>query len=115
MAWLAALVASRGGVAGSARADAPETRVFEIALSGGALAEANTTIRVTEGETVEIRWTSDAPVTLHLRGYDVEVVAKPGAAGIMAFEGFATGRFPIVAHGAGSSHAALLYLEVYPR
>ena len=95
-------------------AGAGETRVFDIALRDGEIANAETTIRVAEGDNVELRWSSDGAVGLHLHGYDIEVEVEAGATGTMAFEAYATGRFPIVAHGHGASHAPFAYLEVHP-
>ena len=91
-----------------------ETRIFDIALNGGKIANADTTIRVTEGDKVELRWSSNDAVELHLHGYNIEIDVKAGATGTMSFEAYATGRFPIVAHGHGSSHAPFAYLEVHP-
>jgi len=75
-------------------------------------------IRVTEGDVVELRWTSDEAVELHLHGYDVELQVRPGEPATMVIEAHATGRFPITSHGwgaGGHGHDALTYLEVYPR
>ena len=91
-----------------------KTRVFDIALRDGMIADADTTIRVTEGDKVELRWSSDGAVGLHLHGYDIEIEVEAGATGTMSFEANATGRFAIVAHGHGASHAPFAYLEVHP-
>lgn len=116
-ACLAALVAAAWRPLRPARADEAAPRVFEITVHGGKIADGETTIRVKEGDMVEIRWTSDEPVEFHLHGYDIEVTAGPGKTGIMAFEAFAMGRFPVEAHshGGDASHVPVLYLEVHPR
>jgi FtsP/CotA-like multicopper oxidase with cupredoxin domain len=76
-------------------------------------------IRVTQGDTVVLRWTVDEEVELHLHGYDVEANAAPGAPATMRFEARATGRFPVTSHGfGGHSHhgeSALVYIEVHPK
>lgn len=75
-------------------------------------------IRITEGDTVELRWTSDEPVELHLHGYDLKIQVRPDAPAAMVVEATATGRFPITSHGwgvGGHGHDALTYLEIYPR
>ena len=75
-------------------------------------------ILVYESEPVELRWTTDEPVKLHLHGYDREILVEPGKVFVMPFTGRATGRFPITSHGwgtGGHGHHALSYLEVYPR
>lgn len=111
------LVTGAGSVAASAfarPARADEARVFEIALRGAKIVNAETTIRVIEGDTVELHWSSDGEIELHLHGYDIEIEIEAGGSGVMTFEAFATGRFPIVAHGDGASHAPFAYLEVHP-
>ena len=71
---------------------------------------------------MNLRWTSDQPVVLHLHGYDIEKRVSPGAVPELAFIAYAAGRFPIHIHeqGAGASgHAhedlSLAIVEVYPR
>lgn len=98
------------------RVFAAEPRGFDVALAGGRLAAGPEVIRVIEGETVEIRWTTDTPAEVHLHGYDIETTVTPGAPATMTFQAFATGRFPITLHGSGGhDHGTLLYLEVLPR
>lgn len=92
------------------------TRSFDIAIRNGAVTGARTA-RVTRGDTAILRWTSDAPVELHLHGYDLTVKIAPSAVAEMKVEARATGRFPIEAHGkngGGHSHKPLFFLEVYP-
>ena len=75
-------------------------------------------IRITENEIVELRWSSDEAVKLHLHGYDKKLQLAPGKSASMSITGHATGRFPITSHGwgrDGHGHHALTYLEVYPR
>ncbi len=96
-------------------------RVFELRIEGGKLAKKNRVIRVTQGDAVRLRWTADAPVVLHLHGYDIERKVEPGTIAEMAFTARATGRFSISIHGeAGASkgghhHHPLAHLEVHPR
>ena len=62
-------------------------------------------------------------MTIHLEGYDISVVARPGQSETMKFKAFATGRFPVHAHevdrGAAPKHSLergpLLRVEVHPR
>ena len=74
-------------------------------------------VRVTQGDQVELRWTTDEATEVHLHGYDIEADLAPGAEQIMSFEARATGRFAIEAHGFGQDHSdtTLMYLEVLPR
>lgn len=95
---------------------AAEPRMFELRLANGALSLEQDSIRVTEGDQVTLKWSSDLPVQLHLHGYDIKQSAGPEKPGAMTFEAYATGRFPISIHGGdGHDHKPVLYLEVYPR
>ena len=79
------------------------------------------TIRVTQGDRVQLNWQTDEKVELHLHGIDQKTVVLPGAGGTMRFIAEATGRFPVTSHGfgnkAGHHHGpgALMYVEVYPK
>jgi len=95
---------------------------FDIKIEGGRLPEAMRLIRLTEGDVVKLRCTSDRPLVLHLHGYDIEKRVASGAVSELAFTAYATGRFPIHLHeqGAGvGGHAhedlPLATVEVYPR
>jgi hypothetical protein len=78
-------------------------------------------IRATQGDVLELTFTSDEPAELHLHGYDKLVSVEPNAPAVLRLDAKIAGRFPIEAHrfGSGSQskggHAALLYLEIYPR
>ena len=97
-----------------AQSAAPLKR-FEFQLAGGRLAAGDKTVRVVKGDTVELRWTSDRAVELHLHGYDLQVRATPDAPQVMRFEARATGRFSVEIHGSSGRHATLIYVEVHPR
>jgi hypothetical protein len=107
-----------GGSAGIAAAEL----TFDIKIEGGRVPEAMRLIRVTEGDVVKLRWTSDRPLVLHLHGYDIEKRVAPGAVSALVFTAYATGRFPIHLHEQGTGaggHAhedlPLAIVEVYPR
>lgn len=74
-------------------------------------------VRVTQGDQVELRWTTDEATELHLHGYDVEIDLTPGEEAVMSFDARATGRFAIEGHGFGGDHVekTLIYVEVLPR
>jgi hypothetical protein len=108
-------------IAGSAGVAAAEL-TFDIKIEGGRVPEAMRLIRVTEGDVVKLRWTSDRPLVLHLHGYDIEKRVAPGAVSELVFTAYATGRFPIHLHEQGTGaggHAhedlPLAIIEVYPR
>ena len=81
-------------------------------------------MRVTQGDQVELLYSSDETVELHLHGYDQTLSIQPDVSGVLLFEATETGRFPLSvhhwgehAHGddGGSGHDAMIYLEVYPQ
>jgi len=87
---------------------------FKIDIKDGRVARENHTIRVTEGDAVEIELTSDRVLNLHLHGIDIESVIGPGKPVRIQFNATVTGRFPMEAHGA-ATRGNLIYVEVYPR
>jgi len=103
-----------------AHAQAPEV-VFDLKIEKGRLPERMRLVRVSQGDAVRLRFTSDRPIVLHLHGYDLETKVMPGAVVEMAFTAHATGRFPVEEHRpdarGGHSHgeAPLVRLEVRPR
>ncbi len=104
---LLAVVAVAGAVA--------EPRLIELALRNGRLPEDRRVVRVTQGDEVTLRWTTDRAFTLHLHGYDIEEKLAPGAPVAMRFTARATGRFPIEVHDASGAERIIGYLEVHPR
>ena len=109
--------------AGLVQAAEPSERLFELSITGGSLPEAQRLIRVTKGERVRWRITSDAAGQLHAHAYHLEARLLAGQPAELAFVAFATGRFRIEWHPtAGKSdtdkghHAPpLATLEVYPK
>ena len=97
---------------------AEEAKRFELVIAERALASGGPTIRVTQGERVELVWSSDEGVDLHLHGYDLELHVPAGEPAVLAFTAAVAGRFPLTSHGfAGGgdhSHRPLLYVEIYP-
>lgn len=73
------------------------------------------TLRLSQGERVEILWSVDRPADIHLHGYGVEVRAAAGEVATMAFTARAAGRFAVEVHDARGRHVTVLYLEVHPR
>lgn len=106
-----------GAAVGVTPEEPAETRRFEIEIRDRqALLEGNV-VRVSRGDRVELVWSTDEPVQLHLHGYDLEVRVTPGEPAVQSFEARATGRFPVTSHGFGGEHhghETLLYVEVYP-
>ena len=108
MAWLA--------LSGAAAAE--EAKRFELTIAERSLVSGGPTIQVTQGDRVELVWTSDEGVDLHLHGYDLELTVAAGEPAVLAFTAAVAGRFPMTSHGfAGGgdhSHRPLLYIEIYP-
>ncbi len=120
--WLAACTPENGD-AGAGRqtpqpVSAPLSRyaplVFELAIENRAVAMEGDVIRVPRGQKLELRWTSDESVEVHLHGYDIAGKVEPGTPLVMSLEALTRGRFPIETHGSGRAdeHVTLLYLEV---
>ena len=91
-------------------------RTFDLELAGGRLAAGSSTLRVAKGDQVQLRWTSDRRIVLHLHGYDIETIVTPQSPARVAFTASVAGRFPVTEHsqGKGQHHRAILYLEVHP-
>ncbi len=108
------------GMLAPARAQAADV-TFDIRIDKGHVAPKMRLIRVTQGDNVRLRWTSDRPIVVHLHGYDIEKRVVPGAVAEMAFTAHATGRFGVEEHKpnarGGHSHgeASLVRIEVRPR
>jgi len=104
----------------SAGAESPQAapRTFELRIAHRRVPPTQRVLRATEGERVELRWTSDEPLVLHLHGYDIEMRVAPGKPAVTAFAARLTGRFPVEIHGEGGAqrrHRALLHVEIHPR
>lgn len=103
-----------------AQAQTPEV-VFDFKIENGRVAERMRRVRVSQGDAVRLRWSTDRPIVLHLHGYDIETKVMPGAVAEMAFIARATGRFPVEEHkpDASGTHShgevPLVRLEVRPR
>jgi heme/copper-type cytochrome/quinol oxidase subunit 2 len=99
-----------------------ETQTFNLEIRARKVVGTTRTLRVKQGETAILRWTTDETVALHLHGYDIEQVVMPGTPAELTFKAHATGRFPITAHGFGGhghkgahDETTLAYIEVLPR
>ena len=101
-----------------AMAAAQDIRRFDLVLKAGELPKDQRRIKVKQGDSVELHWTSDQPVRLHLHGYDIEVVVKPGEPAVTALSARIAGRFSVekLRDKPGGHHhgGRVLYLEVHP-
>ncbi len=118
LAWLAAGLILPSVLVQAVVAQDASQRAIEVRIENREVVAPGESIRITEGDVIELVWTSDEPVELHLHGYDLEIQVRPDEPATMVIEAYATGRFPITSHGWGEDghgHDALTYLEVYPR
>ena len=98
-----------------------QRRKFSLAISRGQVAGNNRTIKVLEGDLVELQWIADEKLTLHLHGYDVTLELMAGEPGTMGFTAHAAGRYPVAIHRStdhkksGHHKSAVLHVEVHPR
>ena len=96
---------------------AESTRTVAIEIKDGKVVGKNST-RVSRGDAVILRWSSDRQLKLHLHGYDVETTVNPGTPADMKIRARATGRFPVEIHGqdgrGAHGHKTIFHLEVYP-
>ena len=96
-------------------------RIFSVTVSQGQVAGNNRTIKVLEGDLVELQWIADENLTLHLHGYDVTLELLAGEPGTMGFTAHAAGRYPVAIHRStdhkkgGHHRSAVLHVEVHPR
>ena len=58
-------------------------------------------IRVTQGQIVEMIWTTDEKTNVHIHGYEIHIPTSPDNPAKVTFEAHATGRFPVTSHGYG--------------
>ena len=93
---------------------------YVLAIANGRVPDNMRLIRVKQNDVVNLRWSTDKPISIHLHGYDIEQEVKPGAVTEMSFTARATGRFtiePNVGKTQSGGHAhgdVLVTIEVYP-
>ena len=109
----------------AASAQAAPPLQFAITVKARQVEPAMRVIRAKQGDSVEIAFTADEAVELHLHGYDISRRVAPGKPADMKFQAKLAGRFPLEAHaspgrdtpegGAKRRHVTLLYFEVHPK
>jgi len=122
LALAMAMVALTGGThAVPAQTQAAGLQRFAIAIKNRRIDPAWRELRVRQGDSVELTFTSDEAAELHLHGYDQFLGVVPNVPATLRVDAKTAGRFSLEAHGFGSnaarggSHVVLLYLEVHPR
>src|SRR5216684_3266248 len=81
----------------------------DLKIERGQVPQNMRVIRVSQGDVVKLRWSTDQPLTLHLHGYDIEQTLERGAVACLAL-GAAT---PAAAHGFGQRYDLPLPLPLY--
>lgn len=87
-------------------ADGPREQSYDLTISGGTMNPEE--ISVDEGERMNLRVTSDAPLEFHPHGYDLEEEVEPGEPAELSFDAMITGRFEIENHDTESVLGTLL-------
>lgn len=78
------------------------------------------TLRIARGDSLVLRVRADEKTTVHVHGYDAQVVVEAGATATLPIVARYEGRFAVAAHPQAAARdrhggeATLLYLEVYP-
>lgn len=97
-------------------------KTFHLTISRGILPADQRVLRVTQGNAVQLRLTSDAEGEIHLHGYRLEAKVAPGTPAQLGFKAHATGRYRIEFHRAGETGKTgdhhgppLATLEVRPK
>jgi hypothetical protein len=80
----------------------------------GRVTGGDTTLHVQQGDDVELRWSSDRHLSLHLHGYDIEAKVLPQVSTVMSLKARLAGRFPVSEHREGARERTILYIEVHP-
>jgi FtsP/CotA-like multicopper oxidase with cupredoxin domain len=81
----------------------PEPEVTRIQMRAGQVVGGAQDIEVTQGDTVRIVVTSDAPDEIHLHGYDITRNPAPGQPARFRFNADAEGAFEIESHVAADA------------
>lgn len=93
-----------------------EPAVLAIEIRQNQRAAGPEAIRVTQGDEVRLRLTSDQDAELHLHGYDLHVRLQAGTPREWTFVAKHSGRFEFELHGKDrGAHEAISVIEVMPR
>lgn len=89
-------------------------RVFNLAVPDPKSRRPATTIRIKQGDVIQIEWSSATSAEIHFHGYDIEGRVGPSAPLGMVFDANLAGRFGVEMHGHGNQ-PPFAFIEVYPR
>jgi FtsP/CotA-like multicopper oxidase with cupredoxin domain len=98
----------------AAAAAAASSQSFSVEFKGGRV-KGDETLKVHQGDQVQVRLSSDQPMVLHLHGYDIDARVAPTTPALLTFKADVAGRFPMHEHREGAgNHRAVLFIEVHP-
>ena len=90
------------GTASPAVGQTARAKQLSFAIKERKLDAADNTVRVMKGDWVELVFTGDESVELHLHGYDIKLDLKANEPGKIQFTANFAGRFPLEVHRFGS-------------
>lgn len=93
-------------------APADSGKVVELKVQHGRLVFGPELIKLSEGDKITLRVTSDTDDEMHLHGYNLHLNLTAGQTGELSLTANRSGRFEYELHHA---HTALGVIEVYPR
>ena len=107
------------GLTASAIAQTAVEKPWTLQIIDGVIATDQQLIKVTQGDLLRWRVSSNQAGELHLHAYRLSLKLQAGEEKSIAFSAFATGRFRLEWHAeknpAADQHQALAMLEVRPR
>ena len=80
---------------------------FDLKIDNGKVPPNMRLIRVKQGDSVKLRWTTDRPIMLHLHGYDIEKKVDAGGSVSFAFPAKIGGVFEVELEDRGVQIASL--------
>lgn len=96
----------------SPTAEVTQPNTFELVIQGKKLVSGPETIKVTQGEDVTIKITSDEAEEFHVHAYDNSVELEPNKQASLTFTANLSGRFPFELENSKTEIGAL---EVQPK
>jgi hypothetical protein len=93
----------------------PHPRTYRLTIRDQRLVRGPQVLDATQGDPITLIITTDHAGTLHIHGYEKEIVLAPDQETTLAFTAERAGRYGVDFHGADRTHAELAALEVQPR
>jgi FtsP/CotA-like multicopper oxidase with cupredoxin domain len=88
---------------------------YTVVIQNKQVSGPSTTIRVSQGDSVTVKFYTDEKIDIHFHGYNLSLDLAKNSSGTIAFKAHTPGRFPISYHPENSKeHKNLAYIEIYP-